>query len=177
MAPFYKGWQPNFRLDQDDIEAIQALYGTKETKPTPGPSTSPSTDPAPASTPSTEFGGSSLCSDSSLDTIFRTSDGKTYVFRGDNYWRLTSEAVADGFPRSISSDWSLPPTIQAAFTWRDSGATYLFSGSQYWKYVNMSPAPGYPKDISEGFSRVSMLLSFLEGLEQLKICPTLDLRF
>ena len=153
MAPFYKGWQPNFRLDQDDIEAIQALYGEKVSKPTPGPTTTPSTGPAsvPGTTASTEFGGSSLCSDSSLDTIFRTSDGKTYVFRGDNYWRLTSEAVADGFPRAISSDWSLPPTIQAAFTWRDTGATYLFSGSQYWKFQNMNPAPGYPKDISVGF--------------------------
>ena len=145
MAPFYKGWQPNFRLDQDDIEAIQALYGSKLPKPTAAPTgtagpgtTSPATSPG-------------LCEDSSFQTIFRTSDGHTYVFRGDNYWRLTSEAVAEGYPRSISSDWNLPSTIQAAFTWRDSGATYLFSGSEYWKYDNMLAAPGYPKDISVGF--------------------------
>ena len=23
MAPFYKGWQPDFKLDPDDIQAIQ----------------------------------------------------------------------------------------------------------------------------------------------------------
>ena len=29
MAPFYKGWDPNLKLAQDDIDAIQALYGEK----------------------------------------------------------------------------------------------------------------------------------------------------
>ena len=150
MAPFYKGWQPNFRLDQDDIEAIQALYGSKVSKPTAAPTATAGPGPtSPASTDSPEFSG--LCEDSSFATIFRTSDGQTYVFRADNYWRLTSEAVAEGFPRSVSSDWNLPATIQAAFTWRDTGATYLFSGSEYWKYENMVAAPGYPKDISVGF--------------------------
>lgn len=27
MAPFYKGYSRDFRLDTDDIEAIQTLYG------------------------------------------------------------------------------------------------------------------------------------------------------
>ena len=30
MAPFYKGWQPNLKLDQDDIRGIQALYGESQ---------------------------------------------------------------------------------------------------------------------------------------------------
>ena len=30
MAPFYKGWDPNLKLAQDDIDAIQALYGEKD---------------------------------------------------------------------------------------------------------------------------------------------------
>ena len=110
MAPFYKGWQPNFRLDQDDIQAIQALYGSKVSKPTAAPTVTA----GPVTTsPSTSTG---LCEDSSFATIFRTSDGHTYVFRGNNYWRLTSEAVAEGYPRSVASDWNLPSTIQAAFT-------------------------------------------------------------
>lgn len=29
MAPFYRGYQRHFRLDQDDINAIQELYGTR----------------------------------------------------------------------------------------------------------------------------------------------------
>jgi len=27
MAPFYRGYKPNFSLDQDDIEGIRYLYG------------------------------------------------------------------------------------------------------------------------------------------------------
>ena len=32
MAPFYRGYEENIRLDQDDIEGIQALYGEKESQ-------------------------------------------------------------------------------------------------------------------------------------------------
>ena len=86
MAPFYRGWQPNFKLDDDDIQAIQALYGTKETKPTP--STSSSTPDTVITFPGgtvTEFpgaaGSDSLCSSSAFDVILRTADGSSYVFR------------------------------------------------------------------------------------------------
>ena len=27
MAPFYRGYDPNFKLDQDDINGIRYLYG------------------------------------------------------------------------------------------------------------------------------------------------------
>ena len=30
MAPFYRGYEPKIRLDKDDINGIQALYGEKE---------------------------------------------------------------------------------------------------------------------------------------------------
>ena len=30
MAPFYRGYEPKIRLDQDDIDGIRALYGEKE---------------------------------------------------------------------------------------------------------------------------------------------------
>ena len=76
-----------------------------------------------------------------------------YLFRGDQYWRLTDVAIAEGYPRSISSGWggALPSNLDAAFTWNRKGATYLFQNGQYWKYFNQDPAPGYPKSIDEGF--------------------------
>ena len=80
---------------------------------------------------------------------------KILGFRDDNYWKLTSEAVASGYPRKIARDWSgLPANIQAGFTWRDTRATYIFKGNQYWKFVNQEATAGYPKSIQEGFPGV-----------------------
>jgi Hemopexin len=46
---------------------------------------------------------------------------------GDNYWKLTEEGVAFGYPRSISSGWpGLPGSIDAAFTYNKNGRTYFF---------------------------------------------------
>ena len=155
MAPFYKGWQPNFALDPDDIQAIQALYGAKQTKPTPTtatPFTFPPGNNTEFTTTSTTTSSNSLCSTAAFDTILRSADGTSYVFRDDLYWRLTSEAVAEGYPKKISSDWSgLPNNIQAGFTWQDTKATYMFKGNQYWKFENMRAIAGYPKTIGEGF--------------------------
>jgi matrix metalloproteinase-14 (membrane-inserted) len=45
---------------------------------------------------------------------------------GEKYWKLESEAVAPGYPRSIRADWEgLPGNIDAAFTWTN-GRTYFF---------------------------------------------------
>ena len=87
MAPFYRGWQPNFKLDDDDIQAIQALYGSKVTKPTPTPSSSTpnSVITFPTGGTATEFPGTtgtdSICSSSAFDVILRTADDTSYVFR------------------------------------------------------------------------------------------------
>merc|ERR1719278_2568671 len=35
MAPFYRGWDPFMKLDEDDVRAIQSLYGQKVNKPPP----------------------------------------------------------------------------------------------------------------------------------------------
>merc|ERR1712168_275323 len=53
MAPFYKGWDPNMKLDKDDIKGIQALYGEKQDKQTsPRPQEPPSTS---SSSPGFDF--------------------------------------------------------------------------------------------------------------------------
>ena len=36
-------------------------------------------------------GGGSLCGNSRLDAVLRTKAGDSYVFRGDQYWKLTSD--------------------------------------------------------------------------------------
>eukprot|EP00092_Neocalanus_flemingeri_P034229 GFUD01037226.1.p1 GENE.GFUD01037226.1~~GFUD01037226.1.p1 ORF type:complete len:547 (+),score=135.67 GFUD01037226.1:230-1870(+) len=155
MAPFYRGWVPNLKLDQDDIKAIQSLYGKKVSKPTPKPVTTPTTGfvlPGNQATTRRPNSNNGLCSDPSIDVIFRTASGTSYVFRGDSYWKLTADSVASGYPRKIAEDWKgLPSDIDAAFTWQKTKATYFFKGNNYWKFENLTPKPNYPKTIKEGF--------------------------
>nr|CAH0102259.1 unnamed protein product [Daphnia galeata] len=160
MAPFYRGYEPNFKLDNDDVVAIQQLYGKSSNVAT---TTETSFRPLPgrATTPRVTFdeGGSrgniELCeSDGKIDTMFTGSDNKAYVFKGEKYWKLESEAVAPGYPRSIRADWEgLPGNIDAAFTWTN-GRTYFFKGSRYWRYTHFQLDADYPKDLSEGFAGV-----------------------
>jgi len=138
MGPFYKGYDPDLSLTQDDIIGIQRIYGENTQKSTPKPS------PAPTN--------NELCN-SKIDAIFKTANDETFVFKNDEYWKLTSDSIASGYPRQIASHWGgqLPNNIDAAFTWERKGVTYIFKGDQYWKYTNMNPEPNYPKKISEGF--------------------------
>lgn len=147
MAPFYRGFDPVFKLDSDDIYAIQALYGKKTTRGASYP-TSPSTR-KPSFVPRAE--DNELCKDPRIDTIFNTAEGFTYAFKGDKYYRLTENAVAEGYPKLISEGWpGLEGDIDAAFTYKN-GKTYFFKGTKYWRYYGRQMDGDYPKEISDGF--------------------------
>ena len=122
MAPFYQKYKPKFRLHQDDILAIQALYGVRHTANDPAdkPEKPKPLDPDPSAD------GPDLCQDSSIDTVTRISDGTTFVFKGNHYWKVETNGLADGYPRRISSDWDgLPGNLDAVLTWAD-GKTFFF---------------------------------------------------
>ncbi|XP_069949221.1 stromelysin-3-like [Cherax quadricarinatus] len=122
MAPFYKGYDPNFSLTPDDIQGIQALYGKPAGQNVAGSGDSGSgTDP---DGDNEEAGG--LCGRVNIDTIFSSADGDVYVFKGDEYWLLTDFGVADGYPKLIADYWQdLPGDIDAAFT-GSNRKTYFF---------------------------------------------------
>ena len=125
MAPFYKGYDFNLKLDRDDIAAIQALYGEPDKISNP---TEEDTPLRPIDIPNCE--DDDLCRDPKIDTIFGTKDGNYFVFKGANYWKLTEDSVESGYPREISDDWpGLPNNIDAAFTWTDNQKTYFFKGT------------------------------------------------
>ncbi|XP_041974462.1 matrix metalloproteinase-14 isoform X2 [Aricia agestis] len=152
MAPFYRGFDPAFQLDQDDIQGIQALYGHKTQLDIGGAASNPSVPRVTTQAPSAE--DPALCADPSIDTIFNSADGSTFVFKGDHYWRLTETGVAAGYPRLISRAWpGLPGSIDAAFTYKN-GKTYFFKGSKYWRYNGQKMDGDYPKEISEGFTGI-----------------------
>jgi matrix metalloproteinase-14 (membrane-inserted) len=77
MAPFYRGYEPHFELDMDDIQGIQALYGKKSNK-TPTSSGVKTTTQSPASSGE----DAKLCNDASVDAMFNSGDGVTYAFKG-----------------------------------------------------------------------------------------------
>ncbi|XP_043469115.1 matrix metalloproteinase-14 isoform X3 [Leptopilina heterotoma] len=149
MAPFYRGYDPNFMLDSDDIQGIQALYGTKSDDSGSETNYNHRTTSAP---PGEE--DPLLCSDPKVDTMFNSAEGHTYAFKGQYYWMLTAEGIASGYPKLISSSWKgLPGNIDAAFTYKN-GKTYFFKGSKYWRYIGKKMDGDYPKDISEGFTGI-----------------------
>uniref|UniRef100_T1INB6 PNPLA domain-containing protein n=1 Tax=Strigamia maritima TaxID=126957 RepID=T1INB6_STRMM len=163
MAPFYRGYQASFKLHQDDIKAIQSLYGEKRARPVP--KQPPPKQPGSGSgfgpgfgsggRPTDEGNGQEgeLCSDSRIDAIFSVGK-RSYVFKGDYYWEVADEGLADGYPRQIKKDWKgLPSNIDAAFTY-SNGKTYFFKDNLYWRFKGMKLDEGYPKRISQGFNGV-----------------------
>lgn len=145
MAPFYRGFEPGFTLDRDDIDGIQALYGAVQ-RSTKAPGRGTSRRPA--------VPGPDLCQDSSIDAATRTEDGNSYVFKGDFYWKIETDGVGDGYPRKISDDWGgLPGNLDAALTWSD-GKTFFFKGNNYWRFRNRQMSTGYPQRISVGFQGI-----------------------
>lgn len=158
MAPFYRGFEVKPRLNQDDIKAIQALYGKKTSQTSVFGSNSVPSNSVPLNEIDTDVNeienDSPLCSDPRIGAIVTVEDNSTYVFKGKQYYKLTDDSVEDGYPRDIARDWDgLPGNIDAGFTWKN-GKTYLFSKDQYWRFTNKNRDSGYPKPISKGFAGI-----------------------
>merc|ERR1712213_171951 len=65
MAPFYRGWDPFMKLDEDDVRAIQSLYGQKVNKPPPRQTPISPAIPSPAGpgrfSPTTNNAANNIC--------------------------------------------------------------------------------------------------------------------
>ncbi|CAI9719141.1 metalloproteinase-16-like [Octopus vulgaris] len=147
MAPFYRGYKPNFKLSRDDIAAVQELYGSRsDSRFYPRPP-----DPLPTQG---RMSGPPICHDASIDAITKLPDDATYVFKGDKYYRLSGTGIDVGYPRKIEWDWlGVTGPIDAAFTW-DNSFTFIFKGDEYWKFDHMKAVSGYPRKIRDGFKGV-----------------------
>ncbi|KAK3781213.1 hypothetical protein RRG08_047754 [Elysia crispata] len=146
MAPFYRGYQKNFRLGSDDVRGIQRLYGvpTRSRSASSGSrSSTPKVDEGPVlSVPK-------LCVDPKIDAMFTGNGHETYIFKGDDYYKIEPWGIAKGYPRSISEDWyPLKGPIDSALYWAN-GYTYLFKGSKYYKFYGRRYK--YSRSIRSGF--------------------------
>ena len=77
MAPFYRGYESKVRLDEDDVAAVQALYGRRDTKKA-APAQESFKPVTRIGTPDIEE--EDICTNSSIDSIITTEDGSTYTF-------------------------------------------------------------------------------------------------
>ena len=148
MAPFYRGYDPDLMLEEDDIRGIQALYGENpDSREDDTSSRNPTT-----SRPPPRKDDKPICQVDHIDTIVTLPDLFTYVFIGNQYWKLIPPLVSPGYPRSISRDWAgLPGNLDASLVWRN-GKILFFKGSKYWRFSGVGKLDaGYPKEISEGF--------------------------
>ncbi|XP_063296236.1 matrix metalloproteinase-18-like [Pelobates fuscus] len=183
MAPTYKGYNPNFQLHKDDIEAIQALYGkplanvnvsqsslgkensskvavTKDVKISSNYTINEKDNSqAPKKQPLIK-----VCGEESIDTFVSTKEGLVFLFKGEYFWELSHGKLPmtpkKNYPQLISTKWKeLPPSIDAAIRMQNptvdqDGKIFFFKGRNYWKYENDQMEPGYPKLIKDGFPGV-----------------------
>ncbi|KAG6453661.1 hypothetical protein O3G_MSEX008266 [Manduca sexta] len=166
MAPFYRGFDPAFQLDQDDIQGIQALYGHKTQTDIGGGSVGggglvPSVPRATTQQPSAE--DPALCADPRIDTIFNGADGSTFALYGHKTQTdIGGGSVGGGglvpsVPRATTQQPSAEdpalcadPRIDTIFNGAD-GSTFVFKGEHYWRLTEDGVAAGYPRLISRAW--------------------------
>ncbi|OCT94052.1 hypothetical protein XELAEV_18011715mg [Xenopus laevis] len=80
--------------------------------------------------------------DGPVDAAFTRMNcqGKTYLFKGKEYWRFSNGVLESDYPRNISEGFhDIPDNIDAAFALpannhNDREKVYFFKGNKYWQY-------------------------------------------
>lgn len=71
-------------------------------------------------------GDDQLCANGSIDAALSVGND-TFVFRGQQYWRLTDEGVATGYPRPITQGWrNVSGPLDAAVHMPSNQRIYMF---------------------------------------------------
>ncbi|CAF1085149.1 unnamed protein product [Adineta steineri] len=163
MAPFFKGYTPNFTLQEDDIRAIQALYGGKPSKSYSSLSSTNIETYQPVAkqmAPSVKSlkKNSALCLDPKFDAI-TIIDDDTYIFKDNLVYRRSKSSLDIDYPRPIrdvfgrweGGIWqTLPDHIDTSLLWPNQ-QIFFFKDKYYWKTIRFQLQTGYPRLISDGF--------------------------
>ena len=86
--------------------------------------------------------------------LFYPPNGKSYLFSGSQYVRLTGVRVDNGYPVNLPGGWKgLPAHFHSdidAAVYR-GGHTYFFKGNEYVRFTNTTMDAGYPKKLPGGW--------------------------
>lgn len=144
MAPMYS-YIKNFILPQDDISAIQTLYGPGSGKPVPRPPPPPPT-PGPTQVAVSPV---DLCKEEIVFDAATQMKGETLFFKDKFLWKTTNPRKKPTGPFLVTSLWpGLPEKISAAYESLQEDKAVFFAGNRYWVYSGSTLERGFPKQIS-----------------------------
>jgi hypothetical protein len=92
-----------------------------------------------------------------IDAAFwRKTNNKIYMFKGDQYVRLTETTMDPGYPKPIAGNWHQVPGsfeegIDAVFMHHGTNKIYMFKGDKYIRLTETTMDSGYPKPIKGNF--------------------------
>ncbi|XP_056153630.1 matrix metalloproteinase-25 [Lampris incognitus] len=159
MKPYYQGPVgdiANYRLPQDDRQAIQQLYGVKEGRPSPpvgDPDLPHLPSPAPPRpTPHADPSFLDRC-EGGFDAVANIR-GEVFFFKGVYFWRTKRDgSLISLHPALIKNFWiGLPPgtnKIDAVYERKSDSCIIFFIGSQYWVFKDTVAMEGYPRPLAD----------------------------
>lgn len=87
-----------------------------------------------------------------VDAAFTYKNGKTYFFKGTQYWRYSGRQMDGDYPKEISDGFTgIPDNLDAALVWGGNGKIYFYKGSKFWRFDPLKRPPvksTYPKLLS-----------------------------
>jgi len=143
MYPWYKGYIPDIKLSNDDIQGIQALYPKPTERKVQTPATAKATTKAtttrPRVTPRPDVVTPrptvpDICSSTiRYDTVFVGPGKWTYFVVGDSFW-LVDRALRRYGPWTITKFYKHIKTPLDAAYLNKLGNVVFFKGSEFWEY-------------------------------------------
>ncbi|XP_062870730.1 collagenase 3-like [Trichomycterus rosablanca] len=126
-----------FVLPRDDVDRIQAVYGSNPEKPVDPEKPVPT----PPQTPN-------ACDKNLVLDAVTTLRGETYFFKNRLFWRSRPQNP-DTEQYLIKSFWpELPDNIDAAFEDPVDDLVYIFKGPKVWALNGYNVVDGFPKTLS-----------------------------
>ncbi|XP_064618644.1 matrix metalloproteinase-2-like isoform X2 [Lineus longissimus] len=158
MYPWYQGYVKNFRLPEDDIRGIHALYGDPNVIPTkpidrgPGPRPDPTTISPPRQVPTrvkfVPIGNRPDTCRTSFDATAVVRN-EIFIFKGKWFWRVTKNGLVDGYPVELNRFWFGFPdnmdSVDAVYESPLDGYIVFFKGKKYWRFNGNHVIVGFPQ--------------------------------